>query len=78
LAARGVTYNNFHTTGISSPTRAALLTGRNHHQVGFGTISELSTGFPGYNSIWPKSVASIAEVLKDNGYSTSAFGKWHN
>ncbi|MBO2656070.1 arylsulfatase [Shewanella algae] len=78
LAARGVTYNNFHTTGISSPTRAALLTGRNHHQVGFGTISELSTGFPGYNSIWPKSVASIAEVLKQNGYSTSAFGKWHN
>ncbi|NIY92130.1 arylsulfatase [Vibrio diazotrophicus] len=78
LASRGVTYNNFHTTGISSPTRAALLTGRNHHQVGFGTISELSTGFPGYNSIWPKSVASIAEVLKDNGYSTSAFGKWHN
>lgn len=78
LAARGVTYNNFHTTGISSPTRAALLTGRNHHQVGFGTISELSTGFPGYNSVWPKSVASIAEVLKDNGYSTSAFGKWHN
>nr|WP_274616234.1 sulfatase-like hydrolase/transferase [Vibrio parahaemolyticus] len=48
------------------------------HQVGFGTISELSTGFPGYNSVWPKSVASIAEVLKDNGYSTSAFGKWHN
>ncbi|MDF5286064.1 sulfatase-like hydrolase/transferase, partial [Vibrio parahaemolyticus] len=69
---------NFHTTGISSPTRAALLSGRNHHQVGFGTISELSTGFPGYNSVWPKSVASIAEVLKDNGYSTSAFGKWHN
>lgn len=78
LASRGVTYNNFHTVGISSPTRAALLTGRNHHQVGFGTIAELSTGFPGYNSVWPKSVASIAEVLKDNGYSTSAFGKWHN
>ncbi len=78
LAARGVTYNNFHTTGISSPTRAALLTGRNHHQVGFGTITELSTGFPAYSTIWPKSVASIAEVLKDNGYSTSAYGKWHN
>lgn len=78
LASRGVTYNNFHTTGISSPTRAALLTGRNHHQVGFGTITELSTGFPAYSTIWPKSVASIAEVLKDNGYSTSAYGKWHN
>ncbi len=78
LASRGVTYNNFHTTGISSPTRAALLTGRNHHQVGFGTITELSTGFPAYSTIWPKSVASVAAVLKDNGYSTSAYGKWHN
>lgn len=78
LAQRGVTYNNFHTTGISSPTRAALLTGRNHHQVGFGTITELSTGYPGYDTIWPQSTASIAEILKDNGYSTSMFGKWHN
>lgn len=78
LAANGLSYNCFHTTGISSPTRAALLTGRNHHQAGFGTISELSTGYPGYNSIWGKDLASVAEVLKDNGYSTAAWGKWHN
>ena len=78
LADEGVIFNRFHTTGISSPTRAALLTGRNHHQVGMGTITELSTGYPGYNSMWPKSTASVAEILKDNGYSTAAFGKWHN
>ncbi|MEH0158435.1 arylsulfatase [Limibacter armeniacum] len=78
LAKEGLTYTRFHTTGICSPTRAALLTGRNHHQTGFGTISELSTGYPGYNSIWGKDVGTIAEVLKQNGYSTSAFGKWHN
>ncbi|WP_348797333.1 arylsulfatase [Flavobacterium adhaerens] len=78
LAADGLTYTRFHTTGICSPTRAALLTGRNHHQVGFGTISELSTGYPGYNSIWGKDVGTIAEVLKQNGYSTAAWGKWHN
>jgi len=78
LAATGLTYTRFHTTGICSPTRAALLTGRNHHQTGFGTISELSTGYPGYNSVWGKDVASIAEVLKQNGYSTAAWGKWHN
>jgi len=78
LAAEGLRYNRFHTTAICSPTRAALLTGRNHHQVGFGTITELSTGYPGYNSIWPRNTASIAEILKDNGYSTAAWGKWHN
>lgn len=78
LAADGITYTRFHTTGICSPTRAALLTGRNHHQVGFGTISELSTGYPGYNSIWGKDVGTVAEVLKQNGYSTAAWGKWHN
>ncbi|WP_167615060.1 arylsulfatase [Maribellus sediminis] len=78
LASNGITYTRFHTTGICSPTRAALLTGRNHHQTGFGTISELSTGYPGYNSIWGKDVASIAEILKQNGYSTAAWGKWHN
>ncbi|QDV18755.1 Arylsulfatase [Gimesia panareensis] len=78
LAASGMKYNRFHTTAICSPTRAALLTGRNHHQCGFGTITELSTGYPGYHSIWPRSCASIAEVLKDNGYSTAAWGKWHN
>ncbi|QGQ26535.1 arylsulfatase [Gimesia benthica] len=78
LAASGIKFNRFHTTAICSPTRAALLTGRNHHQSGFGTITELSTGYPGYHSIWPRSCATIAEVLKDNGYSTAAWGKWHN
>ncbi|MFV0301238.1 MAG: arylsulfatase [Paracoccus sp. (in: a-proteobacteria)] len=78
LAEDGLRFTRMHTTAICSPTRAALLTGRNHHEVGFGTITELSTGFPGYNSLWPRSTASIAEMLKDNGYSTAAFGKWHN
>lgn len=78
LAGEGLRYNRFHTTGICSSTRAALLTGRNHHQVGFGTITELSTGFPGYNTIWSQSTVSVARVLRDNGYSTAAFGKWHN
>ena len=78
LAAGGLRYNQFHTTGICSPTRAALLTGRNHHQVATGTITELSTGYPGYNSIWGKNVVCVAEVLRQNGYATAAFGKWHN
>ncbi|QFT67877.1 Arylsulfatase [Labrenzia sp. THAF35] len=78
LADEGLRYTRFHTTAICSPTRAALLTGRNHHQSGFGTITELSTGYPGYNSIWPRSSGTIAEILKDQGYSTAAFGKWHN
>ncbi|MCY1390386.1 Arylsulfatase [compost metagenome] len=78
LAADGLRYNRFHTTGICSPTRAALLTGQNHHQVANGTITELSSGFPGYNSVWPKSTSSVARILRDNGYSTAAFGKWHN
>lgn len=78
LAAEGLRYNNFHTTGMCSPTRAALLAGRNHHRVGFGIIGDLAGGYPGYNSIWKKSTVSIAEVLRHHGYSTSAFGKWHN
>ena len=78
LAAAGLRYNNFHVNSLCSPTRAALLSGRNNHQVGFGEVAESASGFPGYNSLWPKSAASIAEVLKDNGYSTAAFGKWHN
>jgi arylsulfatase A-like enzyme len=78
LANEGLRYNRFHTTAICSPTRAALLTGRNHHQVATGTITELSTGYPGYNSVWPRSTSSIAKVLKGNGYATAAFGKWHN
>ncbi len=71
-------YNNIHSTALCSPTRAALLTGRNHHSVGFGVISEQSTGFPGYNSIITRDEASIGRVLKDNGYATSWFGKDHN
>jgi arylsulfatase len=78
LAAQGLRYNRFHTVGVCSPTRAALLTGRNHHTVGFGTITELSTGFPGYHSIFPRNAATVAKILRDNGYSTAMFGKNHN
>ncbi len=77
LAARGLRYNNFHTTALCSPSRGALLTGRNHHAIGLAAITEAATGFPGnYGSI-PKSAATIAETLKQNGYNTMAFGKWH-
>ncbi len=78
VARNGLRYNNFHSTALSSPTRAALITGRNHHSVGFGVISEISTGFPGYNSIITKDKATIGRILKDNGYATSWFGKEHN
>lgn len=78
LAARGLVYNRFHTTAMCSPTRAAMLTGRNHHAVGNGIVANLSTGFPGYSNILPKSAATIAEVLKQNGYNTAMFGKHHN
>ncbi|MBI4166863.1 MAG: arylsulfatase, partial [Acidobacteria bacterium] len=78
LAAQGLRYNRFHTTALCSPSRAALLSGRNDHRMGFGTIADTRRGFPGYNGIWKKSTVSIAEVLKRNGYSTAAFGKWHN
>jgi arylsulfatase len=78
LAKDGLRYENFHVNAMCSPTRGALLSGRNNHQVGFGPITEAAAGYPGFNSVWPKSAASIAEVLKDNGYSTAAFGKWHN
>jgi arylsulfatase len=78
LAAEGLRYNEFHVNALCSPTRAALLSGRNAHEMGFGTVTELGAGYPGYNTLWPKNSASIAEVLKDNGYSTAAFGKWHN
>ena len=78
LAATGVRYNDFNTTALCSPTRAALLTGRNHHQVGFGNLQDVPAGFPGYSTVWHKETASVAEILKDNGYSTAAFGKWHN
>jgi arylsulfatase len=78
LSKAGLRYNRFHVNALCSPTRAALLSGRNDHEIGFGTVVELAAGFPGYNSIWPRSAASIAEILKLNGYSTGAFGKWHN
>lgn len=77
LAQKGLKYNAFHVTALCSPTRAALLSGRNQHSVGFGSIAELSGGWPGYNSTWPKSAAPVAKVLRENGYSTAAFGKWH-
>jgi arylsulfatase A-like enzyme len=78
LAAHGLRYNEFHTTALCSPTRAALLTGRNHHSVGTGVIQELATGYPGYTSVIPKSAATIAEVLRQNGYNTAQLGKNHN
>jgi arylsulfatase A-like enzyme len=78
LAKNGLRYNNIHSTALCSPTRAALITGRNHHSAGFGVISEQSTGFPGYNSIINKDKATIGRILKDNGYATSWFGKDHN
>lgn len=78
LAERGLRYNMFHTTALCSPTRAALITGRNHHSVASGVITEMATGYPGYNSLVPKSAASVGEVLKQNGYNTSWYGKMHN
>ena len=78
VAQAGLRYTQFHTTALCSPTRASLLTGRNPHSVGFGVISELSTGFPGYNAIIPAETATIAETLRQNGYATSWFGKNHN
>jgi len=76
LASQGVSYNQFHVTALCAPTRAAILTGRNSHQAGFGQVA--TAGYPGYNSVWQKDTVSLAEVLRQNGYSTAAFGKWHN
>ena len=78
IVAGGITYNRFHTTAMCSPTRASLLTGRNHHRVGNGQIAELANDWDGYSGRIPKSCALGAEVLRDYGYSTAAFGKWHN
>ena len=75
LAAEGLRYNRFHVTALCSPTRAALLSGRNHHAVGFGSICELAGGWPGYSTNWPTSAASIAKTLQLNGYNTAAIGK---
>ncbi len=77
LAANGLKYNRFHTTALCSPTRQALLTGRNHHSVGMGGITEIATSAPGYNSIRPNTCAPLAETLKLNGYATAQFGKCH-
>jgi len=78
IAKAGLRYTNMNSTALCSPTRAALITGRNHHSAGFGVISEQATGFPGYNSIIAKDKATIGRILLDNGYSTSWFGKDHN
>lgn len=77
LAAGGLRYTRFHVTALCSPTRAALMTGRNQHAVGMGTITNWSTDYPGYNASIPKSAAMVSEILRDNGYATAAFGKWH-
>jgi arylsulfatase len=78
VAAEGLRYTGFHTTALCSPTRAALLTGRNHHVAGTGVITEAATGYDGYTGIIPKNVGTIAEVLRQHGYATSWFGKNHN
>jgi arylsulfatase A-like enzyme len=77
LASQGLRYNRFHTTALCSPTRVALLTGRNHHTNNAGAIMELATAFPGNTGIRPESVTPLAEILRQNGYSTAAFGKYH-
>ncbi|WP_102417443.1 arylsulfatase [Mycobacterium sp. 4858] len=77
VAGAGLRYNQFHTTALCSPTRAALLTGRNHHSAHMGTICEIAYGFPGYDSVIPQSTATVAQVLRMNGYSTALFGKAH-
>ena len=78
LANEGIRYNAFHTTAICSPTRASLLTGRNHTRVGSGTIAERAIAFDGFTGIIPKEAATFPEVLRHYGYKTAAFGKWHN
>ncbi|MBY5420875.1 arylsulfatase [Rhizobium leguminosarum] len=78
IANQGLRFTNFHSTSLCSPTRAALITGRNHHSVGYGVVGEIATGFPGYNSIIPIEKGTIGTILKENGYATSWFGKDHN
>jgi arylsulfatase A-like enzyme len=78
IANNGLRYTNFHSTALCSPTRAAIITGRNHHSVGFGVVAEQATGYPGYDSIITRDKATIGRILKDNGYRTSWFGKDHN
>jgi len=78
IASAGISYNAFHTTSICSPTRAALLTGRNHQRVGSGTIAERAVDWDGYTGVIPRSAATLPKVLGNYGYKTAAFGKWHN
>jgi arylsulfatase A-like enzyme len=78
IANNGLRFTNFNSTALCSPTRAALITGRNHHSVGFGVVAEQATGYPGYNSIITRDKATVGKILKDNGYRTSWFGKNHN
>lgn len=78
VADSGLMYNMFHTTALCSPTRAALITGRNHHTVSTGVITEMATGFPGYNSLISRSCGSVGRILRENAYNTSWFGKMHN
>jgi len=78
VAKAGLRYTQMHSTALCSPTRAAFITGRNHHSAGFGVVSEQATGFPGYNSVIAKDKATVGRILKDNGYATSWFGKNHN
>jgi len=78
IAKNGLRYTQFHTTSLCSPTRAALITGRNHHVAGFGVVGEAATGFPGYDSIIRQDTGTIGEILKENGYATAWFGKDHN
>jgi arylsulfatase len=77
VAQDGLAYNRFHVTAVCSPTRAALLTGRNHHRVGFGSVCEFPGPYPGYSTVKPRSCAALPRILRDNGYVTGAFGKWH-
>jgi len=76
-ADEGLRFNRFHVTALCSPSRAALLSGRNQHSIGFGSVAEFAGGWPGYNAQWPRSAASIGKILQGNGYATSCFGKWH-
>ena len=77
LAARGLRFTNFHTTAVCSPTRACLLTGRNHHRVGMGMLPDLPTNFPAYSGQIPPTAGTLAQILRADGYATFCVGKWH-